>query len=111
MERVRTGAGVALLLFLALAVLAIVVLGRLPVQPSHPAQARITGIRVHLSRVSGTLVTITAQADNTIPATLTVHTLHLKCRVGDVVPATKRGVSLYISRDACLYLPQPPARS
>jgi hypothetical protein len=80
---------------------AIAALKRIPEQPAHQARARITGLLVEATRSRGLYTTVTFSTDDGRTGTTTMPSQLVTCRIGDVVPAKKVGINLFLTGNAC----------
>jgi hypothetical protein len=85
---------VALLGLIAVAALPVVVhFWRVPLQPAHPAMARVVAIAAHESKFGAYRDTIDVRnATGTGDFSMQFDQVH--CRVGDLVPVQQQGVTL-----------------
>jgi purine nucleoside permease len=93
-RRLSTILLVALPGLIALAALPVVVhFWRMPVQPAHPAMARVVAIAAHESKFGAYLDTIDVRnATGTGGFSMKFSEVH--CHVGDLVPVKQQGVTL-----------------
>ncbi len=71
-------------------------------QPERIVDAKIVSIRSLQSKLNIDTFVVTAQDEAGVSGKKTVRKLELNCRVGDVVKATVRGISLILDKNACV---------
>jgi hypothetical protein len=86
---------------LCLFVAGIAALKRIPEQPAHPARARITGLLLEATRSRGPYTVVTFSTDDGWTGSTAIPSQLVRCRIGDVVPAKKVGINLFLTGRAC----------
>jgi hypothetical protein len=86
---------------LCLFFVAVAALKRIPEQPAHPARARITGLLLEATRSGGLNTVVTFSTEDGRTGTTYIPSQLVRCRIGDVVPAKKIGINLFLTGRAC----------
>lgn len=71
-------------------------------QPERIVDAKIVSIKSFQGKLNINKFVVTAQDETGVSGKKTVRKLELNCRVGDVVKATVRGISLTLDKNACV---------
>jgi len=86
-----------LLILLGLAAAMLLVIGlrveRLPLQPVHPAMARVVAVTAHVGRFHGDLDFVDLRNARGV-GQFSMRDAELRCHVGDLVPVEQRGTTL-----------------
>jgi hypothetical protein len=80
---------------------------RLPIQPPVPTYVLVTGI--YSTGTKTPLMEITFRASDGLSGATNMPTEAVTCRIGDTMPAIRRGMSLLLTSASCSNPPEHPA--